>query len=525
MFNTKTFLGGLYLRMVKCLYRAFTIRKDIPFVNSEFVQVMRSVGNLALKTLLSNRYLLQKSEVIEIAGEFAFEYGFFAGHEDFRLCTDPTDIYITYVHRSLEEFFGSFGFIQALNDGKCVDDILGSDCENPIFMTNPLVLKFCLWLLSHEDMDDCYEKQVSYAVNFIDNKHLGPNAIPESLRKILEKCRHISIFLFIREFDKYIDGRIVDKTDRIFGSMNKEVLDKLALVSIGDYVPYEDCPKANALIISINTVELDAAALLDILLNKYNLRNRNPEVYLREKIRNDCDISTVTSENIKELHLWTDDYSTLTASGEIPFCPLLTSLKLEGFEIDPSVPSTFRKAVNDGRLPNLRRIELSLLSKNAADWPEVPELCCETNDLTLSLPDQSDVQKLLSQLTHLTVQSPICTRKCLVNIDRLLTKQLTKLSVLKLIEIDMRCFSKLMTVLNQGKLPNLSELFVLGSESFNENPNLFDFTLKNFQSKHTPHLEKVSLRRCIMSADELRILSDRLSSCHFVNWISQEIIV
>ena len=68
-------------------------------------------------------------------------------------CTDPTaDIYVTYAHRSLEEFFGSFGFLQALDDGKSIDDILGSECKEPIFMTNPLVLKFCLWLLSCQDL-------------------------------------------------------------------------------------------------------------------------------------------------------------------------------------------------------------------------------------------------------------------------------------------------------------------------------------------------------------------------------------
>ena len=122
--DTKLTIGDLYLRMVQCLYRKFTIRKGIGFVMSEFAKVMRSVGSLALKTLSSNTPLLQKSEVLEIAGEFAFEYGFFSGHEDFRLCTDPTaDISVTYAYRSLEEFFGTFGFLQALDDGQSVDDI------------------------------------------------------------------------------------------------------------------------------------------------------------------------------------------------------------------------------------------------------------------------------------------------------------------------------------------------------------------------------------------------------------------
>ena len=51
---------------------------------------------------------------------------------------------------ALKSFSGPFGFLQALDDGKSVDDILGSDCEEPIFMVNPLVMRFCLWLLTTE---------------------------------------------------------------------------------------------------------------------------------------------------------------------------------------------------------------------------------------------------------------------------------------------------------------------------------------------------------------------------------------
>ena len=142
-------IGDLYLRMVQCFYKKFTIRKGVQFEKNKFIEVMKSVGKLALQTLITNNPLLQKNEVHRIVGQFAFELGFFAGHEDFRLCTDPTaDISVTYAHRSIEEFFGSFGFLQTLDDGKSVDDILGSDCEKPIFMVNPLVLKFCLWLLT-----------------------------------------------------------------------------------------------------------------------------------------------------------------------------------------------------------------------------------------------------------------------------------------------------------------------------------------------------------------------------------------
>ena len=165
-------VGDLYFRMVQCLYNKFTIRKGAKYDDSEFLKIMKSVGKLALQTLITNNPLLQKNEVLRIAGKFAFEYGFFAGHEDFKLCTDPTaDISVTYSHRSLEEFFGSFGFLQALNDGKSVDEILGSDCEKPIFMVNPLVLKFCSWFLSREYLESSkqiHDTLTSYVAKRID---------------------------------------------------------------------------------------------------------------------------------------------------------------------------------------------------------------------------------------------------------------------------------------------------------------------------------------------------------------------
>ena len=129
------------------------------------------------------------------------------------------------------------------------------------------------------------------------------------------------------------------------------------------------------------------------------------------------------------------------------------------------------------------------------------------------------MQKCLSKLTCLTLKNPVGTDKRLVNIDRLFTQPLTKLSVLKLVDIDVQCFSKSTAVLKQDKLPNLSGLFLSGCEHFYENPD-FDwinekqnFSFRDIHPKHTPRLEKVSFEKCIMSADELRIMSDVMSSC------------
>ena len=173
-------MGDIYYRLVKCLYKKYTIRKNIKFEKQNLFCIFKSIGKLALLTLTSNNPLLKRKEVLKVVGDFAFEYGLLAGHEDFRLCTEPAaDVYVTYPHRSLEEFFGSFGFIQALHDGNNVDDILGSDCEEPIFMVNPLYLSFCLYFLSPSHLgflrrDECYDKLTSYVAKRIDFRVFDP---------------------------------------------------------------------------------------------------------------------------------------------------------------------------------------------------------------------------------------------------------------------------------------------------------------------------------------------------------------
>ena len=70
-------VGDLYFKMVQCLYKKSTIRQGVQYEKNKFVEVLKSVGKLALRTLITNKPLLQRSEVLRIAGESAFEYGFF----------------------------------------------------------------------------------------------------------------------------------------------------------------------------------------------------------------------------------------------------------------------------------------------------------------------------------------------------------------------------------------------------------------------------------------------------------------
>ena len=90
--------------MIRCLYRKFTIRKGIEFELRSFVDVLMSLGRLALQTLLSGNSLLQRSQIVREVGENVFDYGLLIGQDDFSWTGNMTaDILVTFPHRSLQE--------------------------------------------------------------------------------------------------------------------------------------------------------------------------------------------------------------------------------------------------------------------------------------------------------------------------------------------------------------------------------------------------------------------------------------
>ena len=172
-------IGEIYTRMVRCLYKKFTIRKNKEFRDDEFVRTLKLLGKLALETLLSNKPLMKREKVIREVGSDAFDYGLLIGHEDaHRLIRDETaDIFVTFPHMTIWEFLGSFWFVCRLCNGDRLEDILGSDYKTPIFLTNPLFLQFCLWFLQSSDeyftfdrKQEAYDSLISYTTQLVDEE-------------------------------------------------------------------------------------------------------------------------------------------------------------------------------------------------------------------------------------------------------------------------------------------------------------------------------------------------------------------
>ena len=150
--NDKIDTGEIYTRMVRCLYKKFAIRRKIDYEPAPFIKVITAVDKIALRTLLTGNPFLKRSDVIKEVGPDAFDYGLLIGHEDahFLIRDETADIFVTFPHGSLQEFLGAFYYMWALDKGKNMDSLRHSNAQ-PLFMTNPLFLYFCLWLVLQLD--------------------------------------------------------------------------------------------------------------------------------------------------------------------------------------------------------------------------------------------------------------------------------------------------------------------------------------------------------------------------------------
>ena len=474
---------------------------------------------------------MQRSEVEGIVGTNAFQYGFFTGHEDFGLCTDPTaDICVTYAHRSIEEFFGSLGFLQALDDGQSVDEILGSDCEKLIFMVNPLVFQFCLWLraeffgsrrIVYDKLAACVAQQIDVHVLDIDNvdEMFPAMGIRKAVRdkdslkleffkQVFEKCEQVRVFQIRRYKTRYWtdNEHLALGTDilGVMGLISHNLLNKLSLLSISEDFVLHDL-NSNAFTVSLELREYVSYEVISkILLTNSDVLERAPQVRAKIYWKDSLDLKILMQKHIKELHVSNSSRAPLSISGELPFSPHFTHFTVYGFHIDDSVPSTFMKAVKEGKLPNLRRIELNSCTMNDCEWPEVPEFSCKLWGMTMS--DLSQMQGQLLKLTELTVGED---KDEPLQLDRLIPVPLENLSVFRLYlkATELQCLND---VLKQDLLPNLSKMFVSCLTLRREIRR--DTFLPEFDPNHTGRLEKIALWEFNISVEGLEILSEKLTA-------------
>ena len=378
--NTKMHTGEIYARMVRCLYKKYVIRESLCYDSDQFEKAMISIGKLALKTLLSGDPLLKRADVIREIGEHAFDYGLLIGHEDFRLIWDETaDIFVTFPHRSIQEFLGSLYFIWMLDTRDEIQSILGTESNKPIFMTNRLFLQFCLWFMREDqkyftlrNKHKVYQCMVHYCVDLVNKGELHMSGIDSTypaliislhsdyvrdklhfsfVRDILVKCNKASsCLLWSRALNEYL-GLISPNLKSITfikhgGSMN--------LVS--------HVKNAELAIWATNTTLTE----LYVIVKHYKKSMNDPIIHLHLHEPRGLQYSTKKSPllNVKTLALHLSSGTILRQSSElkkacklITFSPNLTQLRLEHIKYKVSMHHLMYKFCGD-ILANLDHLSL-----------------------------------------------------------------------------------------------------------------------------------------------------------------------
>ena len=318
--------GEVYTRMVRCLFKKFIIRRKKKFQNVAFTKAIMKVGKIAFRTLLTGNPLLKRSDVIEEVGPDAFDYGLLIGHEDaHRLIQDETaDIFVTFPHRSLQEFLGAFYFVQALDKGESIDSLFGN--TKPLFMTNPLFLYFCLWFVKHSGAYFNFEN-LENVHHIIEGHILKIINIPNlDLRSVATKFPAIDIEQIIKKNDKaasILVGDILSKCQNVRMLMLKssdsidwllwpmrQILPSIRYITVGDICIMRRVH--DILVIEIRYDDAfesqipglrDARVAINTLLNHVGFLGSDLSIYIEHSSGPLQLLAEINCTNIKNIHI------------------------------------------------------------------------------------------------------------------------------------------------------------------------------------------------------------------------------
>ena len=471
--------GEIYMRMVRCLYKKFTIRVGKVYQESEFLETLRKLGQLAFETLLSGNPLLQKHEVSKSIGDDAFKYGLLIGHEDgFLLLQNATaDILVTFPHRSIQEFLGAFYFTTMLNEGKSIKSLLGFNYKQPIFMTNPLFLHFCLWLVRscpHFPIANgriIYEAMRSYILKRIDLAQLNlaeasvfypaldfPHApkmkdlvIQSFLKDVLLHCQQ-TVHLIMKNFGSinWTLTSLCHLLPRVTSVDVRHTYGYGIATSSLDVIHSQDC--VNISLdgwYDVTRVAQDIIMLVTTFTKKkisLTLMFQDSE-YSRAGI--EVDLSQILHEKLKRLCIVDRGRNIIACKRDIPLCPELTHLSLLGTTVCHSV---LYSVSNCGVLPKLQH--LCFAFSTIAGSPVVPVGNTLTSLDWSNAPINIEDIKRLTNLQSLSLSSRHI-RSPFEMMLRQLSPNISRLVLLNLTPVENRIFIE---ILESGCLSNLNSL-------------------------------------------------------------------
>ena len=322
---------------------------DSEYSSDHFIRVVKSIGKLAFETLLSGKSLFRKSQVVEVLGPNAFDFGILIGHEDvYRLIRDETaDIFVTFAHRSIQEFLGAFFFIFSINEGLSIEGLLGNHCGEPIFLKNPLFFHFCAWLIFSkrdvfdiENLNRACDSLRQFIVERIDFRQLDLEGITREYPAIdLEKAvrrndeANLKLITGLVSECKCVEHLIVPReSDQWLLQAIKHLPQSIATVALGSLLfctPPSGISNTEINLVVANCTSETLKEVKNIIMESANV-DRTFRVFLLDFYyhRKSLNITNLLGKIVKELHTVTSEAAHLHFQGPLDSCRLLTHLSL-----------------------------------------------------------------------------------------------------------------------------------------------------------------------------------------------------
>ncbi len=139
-------LADIYGRLHECIYKRFTVKRDLPFERDEMTKILVRLGRLAWKGLQKGTLLFQKKKIEENLGKEAFHFGIIIGYQDRRVIDDlSADCTVCFLHQSIQEYLAALYIVNELEcSDRQIEDIWPGTWDYDTAGNFPLSLVFAI---------------------------------------------------------------------------------------------------------------------------------------------------------------------------------------------------------------------------------------------------------------------------------------------------------------------------------------------------------------------------------------------
>ena len=534
-------LGEIYMKLVLFIYRKYCTQTGQKYDEHKFATILKGIGKIAWRMLRSRQGWVKEDDVIEEAGDDAIKFGLLTRHRSFR--RESTDVQFTFAHVTIQEFMGSLGFLQLIDQGESIDSLLGDDHEGNLILKSTLFLRFCLWLLSDScrneylefsDRDKVYTSLLGYVANIVNIVQMDLGEIAEMFHILRVPFTETEENLFLLKFIQGVLSKC-DKTKELYFSfVSFFPIDRLSDL-LQCFPPHTQDSNSPEKLITLFESSTNRKALNKVLDCCGNL-GYHPDLLLEGGIL--TDLSDCLHSSLRMMFLF-DTYkfaSRVITEKQILPCPFLTDLLLDVIHVDESALMALDSAVKYGNLPLLAHLRFRGCGFSLAGklhklfhflWPTLT--CLRLDGCQLNQRDIETLTKCLAPGANrklpkleglvLFVNSAPNTRIPAKTLKTLFQKALTNIKVLGLHSLSKEEYRSIATAINLGHLPSLAELSILMTTCYDQNldskftpSEVHRYAIKRLSSLNSGSLTNLTLHRFVCSPSHLTAVAMGASS-------------